>query len=91
MPKDGSAGDAGAFGGFFQRGTPKKASPGRPRATQHSDSVVRRLFDKADTDGSGSLDRQEIAQLANTLGAKVRLTCCATAAHHGRSFALFRH
>ena len=78
LPKDGSAGDAGAFGGFFQRGTPKKASPGagRPRATQHSDSVVRRLFDKADTDGSGSLDRQEIAQLANTLGAKVRLTCC---------------
>ena len=33
-----------------------------------SDDVVRRLFDKTDTDGSGTLDRAEISSLVNSLG-----------------------
>jgi hypothetical protein len=38
---------------------------------QHSDEVVRRLFDKMDADGSGALDREEVAHLAKTLGTEV--------------------
>ena len=34
----------------------------------HSEQVIRRLFAKADTDGSGLLDRDEIAALAEFVG-----------------------
>eukprot|EP01043_Picozoa_sp_COSAG02_P052569 COSAG02_NODE_5683_length_4131_cov_2.397817_2_plen_785_part_00 len=67
--------ESSVFGKFFggRRSGANKARPPpvKPPPMQHSDDVVRRLFDKMDADGSGGLDRNEVANLAKTLGAEV--------------------
>lgn len=72
--------DSGIFAKFFGArrsggeggGTSKsRPTPVKPPPMQHSDDVVRRLFDKMDADGSNSLDRTEVANLAKVLGTDV--------------------
>ena len=75
-PDQASSGwESSVFGKFFggRRGGANKARPPPVKLppAQHSDDVVRRLFDKMDADGSGGLDRGEVANLAKTLGAEV--------------------
>ncbi len=76
-PDESSSGwESSVFGKFFggrRGGTNQKARPPpvKPPPLQHSDDVVRRLFDKMDADGSGGLDREEVANLAKTLGAEI--------------------